>query len=314
MLDRLDDALEPIARMMAGKALWDEMKKNALAASQPKGGERILLDSLAKLLGKDPSIELHIVGHSAGSIFHAPVVRLISSRGTISSGFMQGESGYGLDMASCALWAPACTIKLFKDSYLPAIENGTLKQFALYILSDKAEQDDNCTGIYYKSLLYLVSNAQEEGPRSPGIRFGRDGIPLLGMQNFIDADLQLCDLFRSDKAKLVISPNTEAEGLIGSSSAKRHGDFDDDDKTVKATLIHILNGSSGRAAMSSPENADIRFQRSGSSLRRRRAMIDLQTGAYEASRVLIRAFPGQIGSTTSLSRKRSASMSMVHIY
>lgn len=30
MLDRLDDALEPIARKLTGKAGWDEMKKNAV--------------------------------------------------------------------------------------------------------------------------------------------------------------------------------------------------------------------------------------------------------------------------------------------
>ncbi len=30
MLDRLDDALEPIARMLTGKAEWNEMKENAL--------------------------------------------------------------------------------------------------------------------------------------------------------------------------------------------------------------------------------------------------------------------------------------------
>jgi hypothetical protein len=29
VLDRLDDALEPLARSLGGKALWDEMKENA---------------------------------------------------------------------------------------------------------------------------------------------------------------------------------------------------------------------------------------------------------------------------------------------
>lgn len=33
MLDRLDDALEPLARALTGKSAWDEMKENALAAS-----------------------------------------------------------------------------------------------------------------------------------------------------------------------------------------------------------------------------------------------------------------------------------------
>ncbi len=273
MLDRLDDALEPVVRTFAGKSLWDEMKENALAASQPNGGARLVLDYLAKLLKADKSIEVHIVGHSAGSIFHAPLVRLLTSKGTIASGFFQGERGYGLKISSCTLWAPACTMELFKEAYLPAIDDQTLKQFALYILSDKSEQDDNCAGIYHKSLLYLVSNALENEPRIPGFR---DGVPLLGMQKFIHADARLGALFTRKNVKLVISPNNEALGLIESSGAKHHGDFDDDDQTVKATLALILSGSSSRAA-AIPEKTEFNFQRSRSSLRNRRVTIDIQT-------------------------------------
>ncbi len=40
MLDRLDDALEPLARVLSGKAAWDEMKENALAATQNSQGRR----------------------------------------------------------------------------------------------------------------------------------------------------------------------------------------------------------------------------------------------------------------------------------
>src|SRR5690606_10341590 len=38
MLDRLDDALEPVARVLSGKAAWDEMKENALAATTHRQG------------------------------------------------------------------------------------------------------------------------------------------------------------------------------------------------------------------------------------------------------------------------------------
>ena len=40
MLDRLDDALEPVARLLGGKALWDEMKENATLASTGRGRRR----------------------------------------------------------------------------------------------------------------------------------------------------------------------------------------------------------------------------------------------------------------------------------
>ena len=45
MLDRLDDALEPLARSLTGKLQWDEMKGNArLATEAAKGGVRLALD------------------------------------------------------------------------------------------------------------------------------------------------------------------------------------------------------------------------------------------------------------------------------
>lgn len=54
MLDRLDDALEPIARI-PGKVLWNEMKENAaMSTTNSQGGARIALKSLEKLL-RDPS-------------------------------------------------------------------------------------------------------------------------------------------------------------------------------------------------------------------------------------------------------------------
>lgn len=274
MLDRLDDALESVVRMLAGKSAWDEMKENALAASQPKGGARLALDAIARMMEKDPSIEVHVVGHSAGSIFHAPIVRLLTAKGQITSGFMKGETGYGLKVASCTLWAPACTVDLFKDAYLPSLEARTLKQFALFVLSNKTELDDQCANIYHKSLLYLVSNALETLPRIPGFR---DGIPMLGMEKFINADQDLCDLFTRDYAQLVLAPNNEAEGLVGSSGARHHGDFDDDLQTVKATLAYMLNGSGDHTAVAPAASAGLEFHRSDSSFRNRRTMLDLKT-------------------------------------
>jgi hypothetical protein len=269
MLDRLDDALEPLTRALGGKSLWDEMKENALAASQPKGGARLALDFLAKLLEKDKSIELHIVGHSAGSIFHAPIVRLLTSKGRIQSGFLKGQTGYGLKVSSCTLWAPACTIDLFKQAYLPAIEEQTLKKFSLFVLSEKSEEDDNCAGIYNKSLLYLVSNALEEQPRIPGFR---DGVPMLGMQKFVKKDEHLTNLFKK-RASLVLAPNNETGQVVTvtSSGARHHGDFDDDDQTVKATLACMLNTETV------PEETELNFHRSNSSFRNRRSRIEFQT-------------------------------------
>ena len=223
MLDRLDDALEPIARSLVGKAEWSEMKENArLATTAANGGARAVLDEIIQR-AQGGDIEVHIAGHSAGSIFHGPVVRYLQAA--------------GVKIESCTLWAPACTMDLFDACYLPAIEGEAIKRFAIFTLTDKAEQDDNCAGIYHKSLLYLVSNAFEATAHIPLLR---DGVPLLGMQRFVAAHTTLPDLIAKKRVDHVLAPNTEAEGSRNCSGARHHGDFDDDAATVASTLLRIL--------------------------------------------------------------------------
>jgi hypothetical protein len=240
MLDRLDDTIEPIARAFSGKAAWDEMKENALGATtQRKGGARLVLEELLKL----DKLEIHVIGHSAGAIFLAPLVKLLTTKGKISGGLLDGETGFGHAIKSCTLWAPACTIDLFKDAYLPAIERNTLEKLTLFTLTDQAEQDDDCVRIYNKSLLYLVSNAFEDKPRIPPVQKDLDdvrkGAPLLGLERSIDAAPAIAALFKSGRADWIRAPN-ESTDPLSASNARHHGDFDDDEATVKASFGRIL--------------------------------------------------------------------------
>ncbi len=245
MLDRLDDTLEPLARPL-GKALWDEMKENALLSTRDaKGGARLVIDTLQQAL--DAGWEIHVAGHSAGSIFMAPVVQTLAAARPV---------------ASLSLWAPACTMKLFHEAYLPAIQNGTVQRFSLFTLKDAAEQDDNCAGIYHKSLLYLVANAFEE---KHGL-FWAEGEPLLGMERYIlkDAVFQsppkkdlernnppVVNLFGSESAQWIRSPNGLPAGdSPNAAHARRHGEFDDDPATVRSTLARILGVNSVPAGIS----------------------------------------------------------------
>ena len=277
MLDRLDDTLEPLARV-AGKPLWSEMKENALlATTQDKGGARLVLTELAKLLAADPAWDIHVAGHSAGSIFMAPLVQLWCGKGTIDSGPTKGLTGLGGKIASLTLWAPACTMDLFDEAYLPSIQDKSVKRFSLFTLKDAAEQDDDCANIYHKSLLYLVSNALED---KSGLFFA-DGEPLLGLERFVigqrdvfqvptETEIKktnppMVPLFGVPAAQWVRSPNGLPEGESANAShARHHGDFDDDRATVLSTLarITLARGGAGQAA--------VEFAPSASSLRDRR--------------------------------------------
>ena len=208
MLDRLDDGLEPFARAFTGKTEWDEMKENALAATaSPAGGARLALQHLSALVAQDSTAEIHVVGHSAGAIFHAALIQLFTATGPIKTGPLTGGQGLGLKVKTCTLWAPACTMELFKQTYRPAILSKTIEDFAVFGLKDQIEQDDNCANIYHKSLLYLVSNAFENRVHIPLIQ--PDGEPILGMEKFVNKDKAIAALFKNTNAEWVPSPNDE---------------------------------------------------------------------------------------------------------
>lgn len=259
-LDRLDDGIELLARR-PGTALWEEIKENALASTAFKdGAAQITCTYIDELLKKDSSIELHALSHSAGSIFEAPLLQLLCTRGNIRSGTMKGRRGMGHVLKSCTLWAPACTIDLFKSDYLPLLQSEQMQQLTLYTLTDQAEQEDNCGGIYNKSLLYLVSNAFER--IRPEKRYGK---PILGMEEFVARDQSLREVF-DPESNWITSPNLLVNKPFQFCSATKHGDFDDNEDGVRSTFRRILNDSYAQL--------DFRFHRSGASNTERKAFLD----------------------------------------
>jgi hypothetical protein len=212
MFDRIDDTIEPLARNIGVKTLWEEMKQNArMASTTADGGLHQILDLLPQ------NAELHLIGHSAGAIMHAHLADALAKKQR--------------QVATCTLWAPACTMALFNSTYVPLLNSGSIAHMNLFVLSDKAEQDDSCADVYHKSLLYLVSNALE---RTPHIPFRQDGEALLGLE----IDLNDVKASLPPTLEVVVAPNRQDDR--DGSQAKRHGDFDDDPTTVKATLMRIL--------------------------------------------------------------------------
>ncbi|MBA3889715.1 MAG: hypothetical protein H0X64_04225, partial [Gemmatimonadaceae bacterium] len=242
LLDRLDDALEPLARSLSGKAVWSEMKENArraaLSAEERKrftdpsaatvdGASHLAAHAIAALCARDQDVAVHIAAHSAGSIFMAPFI------GTLRSAFAEAGVARG-PIATCSLWAPACTVSTFEEDYRPFLDTGAIDELALYTLTDEVEQDDHCARIYNKSLLYLVSNAFESKPRIP---LFREGEPILGMARHAGRS----DAFTgaSPKVAWIQAPNNAPAGDPFASHAKSHGAFDDDEATVAGTLRRV---------------------------------------------------------------------------
>jgi hypothetical protein len=241
-MDNLTEAKDRVLELTlarAGFRLWGEMKENAeLASDHPRKRGAIQLIAryveLAKkkLAGADKTgWELHIVGHSAGSIFAAHALPQLSD--------------LGIPLKSVQFLAPAIRTDTFKELLLPALESGNTPLPSLYVLSDKLERDDS-VGPYGKSLLYLVSNAFE----------GSREVPILGMKAFIDADKKLAKLFAGTvdgRPALVVSegipltPAQEAAAIQqGASVSHSHGGFDNDCATMNSVLTRVLGSAPKR--------------------------------------------------------------------
>ncbi|MBP7133272.1 MAG: C1 family peptidase [Aquabacterium sp.] len=166
-LDRItegtDRMLEPVLRAPGG-AMWGQMKLNAERASTAEqGGVRLMVPHLKALQKRLPQLEIHLIGHSAGSIVLGSMLKQLGSA--------------GLKATSVRLFAPACTADFANRHYAEAVKKKVLesRHFHIHVLSDQNERDD-AVGPYRKSLLYLVSRSFEDAHKTP----------LLGMQRCFD--------------------------------------------------------------------------------------------------------------------------------
>jgi hypothetical protein len=218
-----------------GSVLWDEMKENARLASAPNGGMRLLTQTAEQIMAplnrtERQKWELHVVAHSAGSIFAAYAIELLTS--------------FGTHFKTLQFMASAITIKLFKELLLPHIQSKDCPLPTQYILSDVGERDDT-VGPYGKSLLYLVSNAFER----------KREVAILGMERFIsgksqDPNKELVDtevgaLFSKTlngwPSLIVAGAGARDTRLSPSlSRSETHGGFDNDEYTMNSVLYRIL--------------------------------------------------------------------------
>ncbi len=165
--DKTDRAIETIARGAQATGLWSEMKENATYAcdravpgfAQNKSGKVgamvILAEALAKLKKTFSDLELHMIGHSAGSILLGAWLDELTKR--------------KLPAKTLSLYAPACTIGFANKHFIPAAKKGILntKQLFIHNMDDEREKADNTATLYRKSLLYLVSRALEDIHKMP---------------------------------------------------------------------------------------------------------------------------------------------------
>ena len=217
--DLIDEGIE-LAGGRLGQPVWSQMKQNAAGATEnPDGGARFTAQQIkAAFDDMTPRPELHLVGHSAGSIFLGHLLPFLAE--------------IGLPVKTLTLFAPACTVELFDDLIRPNLK-GNVERFTVINLTDAVERDDSVAAVYNKSLLYLVSEAFETQRKAP----------LLGMETFAGAAKlpKKLSLPTNDKTAIrTVGPSFGNMPIASSSTT--HGGFDNDGETLNSTL-RIIRGT-----------------------------------------------------------------------
>ena len=226
-----DPLVEIGARVLQAPRIWGGMKSSAEHAMDAPaadgdigGGAHYVARKLKALCdAHGDRLELHAVGHSAGSIFHSHFLPLAHDMGV--PGFK-----------SAHFLAPAVRVDTFRQHLLAHIGPGRASEsLTLYTLRRDFERKDNCAQIYRKSLLYLIFNALED----------RRGTPILGLEESLRADADLKRLFglgaaSSTPSSVVWSPTSGDTGRSASTSLS-HGGFDDDAPTMNSVLRRVLD-------------------------------------------------------------------------
>ncbi len=199
-----------------GTLLWEEMKQDAEDAFSAKGAATDALSHFRNHLQQSgKKIKLHLVGHSTGAVVIAHLLKTLKRK--------------NIKFNSCSLMAPACTVDLFHQAYLPVIQRKSkihISDLTIYNLKDELELDDNVAKAYRKSLLYLVSNAFER----------EKGKPILGMEKFEKQVTQV-----RKQPQFIYSNGVEGQRTRSTS----HGGFDNDIYTMNHILRRILGGALG---------------------------------------------------------------------
>ncbi|MGH1427332.1 MAG: C1 family peptidase [Arenicella sp.] len=211
MRDGFDKIIEKISSGI-GRKLWTEMKVDAERAFAQETPVKKGVLAIAQAAQESATpIQVHLVGHSAGSILLGELICQASTE--------------SLKVGTCHLLAPACSIDFYQQTYLARLKDGFIPRLHQYNLTDRREKDD-VVGPYGKSLLYLVSRAFEAGrTKTP--------TPLLGMEKHV-LNLQ---------KEQAMHPNHHifyAGKANMPTNSKTHGGFDNDKDTMNDLLKSIL--------------------------------------------------------------------------
>lgn len=243
-----DRAIEAFAHVV-GKGIWGEMRDNAKAAV---GKNRLLdltglqLQALSHALQKNKcQLELHLVGHSAGSILLGHLLTRMAQ--------LPADKTRPV-VSTCTLYAAACSVRFAVEHYLPAAEQGllSLDKLWLYQLSDANERADGLPSaaapVYGKSLLCLVSRALDDARKMPLLGMERALLPEFandamqwdaGELPFIKQWSKVWTPPDQELALTTVTQPKVRQTRMGDQASASHGSFDNNIDVLTRTLERV---------------------------------------------------------------------------
>jgi len=233
MQEARDRVLESICRRLLVRSVWSQMKQNARASAGDGGGISLVAKHLSALKDSIRELEVHLIGHSAGAI--------------LLGHLLESLTGGDLQISTCTLYAPACTVGFANKWYVGAENREILLKDGIHfdVLSDERERADTA-GPYGKSLLYLVSRALEDVHKMPilGMQAASENVP--GLEDVwneqYDGDVESWKKFTGRKVLGKIHTETHVKDGV-EMIPLAHGSFDNDIEVVTDTLVRIRDGA-----------------------------------------------------------------------
>jgi hypothetical protein len=235
----LEEILRELYAANVGERIWTAMKQEtadtfrALAGQSARGGHEFL-DRLEIVLKSGRRPEITLVGHSTGAVF------IDHALGEVRRRQIAGSMPEDFKFKNVIFLAPAATC----ENFASVLDKSMLyERFRLFGMTDAYEKDDQMLSfVYPRSLLYFVSGILEtEADGSNAV-----DMPIVGMQRYDLAtdvytmpSVVTCRHYLAQEMLAVWSPADGAEGLR--SQSKHHGDFDNDEPTLKSVEFMIAH-------------------------------------------------------------------------
>ncbi|MFG6460264.1 C1 family peptidase [Roseateles sp. DXS20W] len=241
-----DRAIEAVGRQFA-RGIWSEMRENAAGGATDDHVLDLAADMLRELrdtLAKSgKTLEIHLIGHSAGSILLGHLLGRLAGPAPVQA-------------ASCELYAAACSSGFAVQHYGAAHQAGvlSLQSLRLHVLTDANERADGLPDaerdIYGKSLLYLVSRALDDIRKQPLLGMERALVPAdpiwSGDQWATQAQQDVRAWLKLWPAGALLNRVTTPKvrtTKTGDQIAASHGSFDNNIDVLTGTLERIRGGA-----------------------------------------------------------------------